>query len=64
MSRKIKDCDCGCTAFVAVSIDKTYCVMCVDNCLYGCRTGVSKKTAKEAIKAWNKWARKGFPKDE
>ena len=64
---KIKDCDCGSSAFVAVSCDGTKRIMCVnDSCgepQYGCRCGPSKETSKQAIKAWNKWARKGFPKE-
>ena len=59
---KIRTCDCGCYAFVAIASDGTKSVMCNDRYRYDHRFGPKKKRARPAIRAWNRWARKGFQK--
>ncbi len=57
---KILDCECGWYAFVARATDRTYSVMCKDGGSFDHRFGPSKRRKWQAVRAWNKWARRGF----
>jgi hypothetical protein len=58
---KLKQCDCGCYAFLAHAIGGTWSGMCYDGGRYNHRFGPSRKTKFVAALAWNRWATKGFP---